>query len=47
MQTLPDQNASKPGRRAFVKTAAAVFTTSLFTGKVRGANDREFKGQAP
>jgi predicted dehydrogenase len=40
MQTRPDQPAPKPSRRAFVKTAAALFTTSLFTGNVRGANDR-------
>ena len=39
-QTFPGKNAPQPGRRTFVKTAAAVFTTSLCTGNVRGANDR-------
>jgi predicted dehydrogenase len=39
-QTRPNKNAPQPGRRSFVKTAAALFTTSLFTGNVRGANDR-------
>jgi predicted dehydrogenase len=28
------------GRRQFLKTAGAAFTTSMFTGNVRGANDR-------
>src|SRR5579862_4126846 len=27
-------------RREFLKTAGAAFTTSIFTGNVRGANDR-------
>ena len=27
-------------RRGFLKTAGAAFTTSIFTGNVRGANDR-------
>ncbi|PYV39337.1 MAG: gfo/Idh/MocA family oxidoreductase, partial [Acidobacteria bacterium] len=29
----------KPGRRDFLKTGAA-FTTLIFTGRLRGANDR-------
>jgi predicted dehydrogenase len=29
-----------PDRRAFLKTAGAAFTTSLFTGAVKGANDK-------
>lgn len=28
------------GRRDFLKVGAAAFTTSIFTGKVKGANDR-------
>ena len=35
---------SKPGRRDFFKTAGAIFTTSLFTGRLRGANDRPTAG---
>ena len=35
---------SKPGRRNFLKTAGAIFTTSLFTGRLRGANDRPTAG---
>jgi predicted dehydrogenase len=34
----------KAGRRDFFKTAGAVFTTSLFTGRLRGANDRPTAG---
>ena len=30
----------QPERRDFIKTASAAFTTSLFTGNVKGANDR-------
>ncbi|HET9319144.1 MAG TPA: Gfo/Idh/MocA family oxidoreductase, partial [Bryobacteraceae bacterium] len=34
-------NEQNPGRRDFLKTAgAAAFTTSIFTGNVKGANDR-------
>lgn len=33
-----DQDST--GRRDFLRTAGAVFTTSIFTGNVRGANDR-------
>src|SRR6202158_5305835 len=29
-----------PDRRDFLKSATAAFTTSLFTGQIRGANDR-------
>jgi hypothetical protein len=32
--------ASASSRRAFVQSGAALFTTSLFTGRLRGANDR-------
>jgi predicted dehydrogenase len=32
------------GRRSFLKTAAAALTTSLFTGDLRGANDRPTAG---
>jgi predicted dehydrogenase len=31
---------SQTGRRDFLKTAGAAFTTSIFTGKLKGANDR-------
>ena len=31
---------SESGRRNFLKTAGAAFTTSLFAGNVKGANDR-------
>ena len=34
---MEDPNA---GRRQFLKSAGAALTTSLFTGSVRGANDR-------
>src|SRR5579862_5044239 len=33
-------NEPKPARRDFLKTAGAAFTTSIFTGNVKGANDR-------
>src|SRR5689334_21716784 len=33
-------NEQKSDRRDFLKTAGAAFTTSLFTGNVKGANDR-------
>jgi len=33
-------STGESGRREFLKTAGAAFTTSIFTGKVRGANDR-------
>jgi NADH/NAD ratio-sensing transcriptional regulator Rex len=33
------QNVS-PDRRGFLKTAGAAVTTSLFTGPMRGANDK-------
>lgn len=29
-----------PQRRDFLKTAGAAFTTSIFTGNMKGANDR-------
>src|SRR5712692_9169136 len=31
---------TKAYRREFLKTAGAAFTTSIFTGRLRGANDR-------
>ncbi len=33
-------NNSQTGRRDFLKTAGAALTTSIFTGNVRGANDK-------
>src|SRR3712207_562434 len=33
-------DSTKSTRREVLTTAAAAFTTSLFTGKVKGANDR-------
>src|SRR5580765_6028992 len=34
----------KADRRDFLKTAGAAFTTSIFTGRLRGANDRPTAG---
>jgi len=31
---------AETGRRGFLKTAGAAFTTSIFTGNIKGANDR-------
>src|SRR5450759_4997718 len=33
-------NNTQPERRGFLKTAGAALTTSIFTGKIRGANDK-------
>jgi len=33
-------NMQSPSRRSFVKAVGAPLTTSIFTGKIRGANDR-------
>ncbi len=33
-------NELRPGRRDFVKAAGAALTTSMFTGRMKGANDR-------
>jgi len=33
---MPADNA----RREFIKTASAAFTTSIFTGRIKGANDK-------
>src|SRR5439155_23200885 len=35
---------TKADRRDFLKTAGAAFTTSIFTGRLRGANDRPTAG---
>ncbi len=44
MQSSTEHNTKTPSRRDFAKTAAtsgaALFTTALFPGNVRGANDR-------
>ena len=41
MIELPAMTNEKPKRRDFLtKSAAALFTTNIFTGQVRGANDK-------
>ena len=37
-------NECKPGRREFLTTSAAALTSSIFTGNLRGANDRVTAG---
>ena len=37
---MDTSNQSSSERRDFMKAGAAAFSTSLFTGKLRGANDR-------
>ncbi len=44
MNTLAVANGSKPNRRRFLASATAALTSSLFTGKVKGANDRPAVG---
>lgn len=40
MEIPRNTSEHQPARRAFLQTAGAAFTTSLFTGEVKGANDR-------
>jgi hypothetical protein len=35
---------TKADRRGFLKTAGAAFTTSIFSGRLRGANERPTAG---
>src|ERR1700682_2986552 len=37
-------NDCKPGRRKFLATSATALTSSIFTGNLRGANDRVTAG---